>query len=370
MNMDTQIIDPKIVVPKRGYIYCTHNETYFYYGENVFKLGETGDLDKRLAGYSAYAFVPSVIKYSSDLLADSQLAEKILFHELKEYRMASNREYFNCNLQKIIDTIDYISDMFKSKSVEEIQDEYFGKSNPKKRVVHDNTIDSIVENIHTAPDDQKIKTFIESFGIDKQLVESDVIFNRIEKEIKETYGHMFACEDDIKSIMMYSNLKNRSFIERLGDDFVNKPKIFPDDYKISVLDDLHTLLGIEWFDRKLLDKLKLDGNLNRKIKIPDRLQDALINYNFLRYTGKIPTTYIDIVRVLLSKYVIFSNNVLIRNSKDNINNFSYMIGNKRKQKTLPILSEYVDMLDVVFEYEKQIKERKRELLNNINSGME
>lgn len=57
--------------------------------------------------------------------------------------------------------------------------------------------------------------------------------------------------------------------------------IYSDDNKIKQLDDLHKLLGIEWFDTNMLAKLKVEdkNKLFKKIEVPDNKFLLICNRN-------------------------------------------------------------------------------------------
>ncbi len=88
-----------------GYIYCIYNEVYKMYGENVYKLGCSKNAKKRLCAYTSYYINPCVIKHESQLIKYHNIAESILFIKLQQYRVSSNREFFNCTFEIIKETI-------------------------------------------------------------------------------------------------------------------------------------------------------------------------------------------------------------------------------------------------------------------------
>lgn len=47
---------------KKGYIYCLYNEVYQHYGKDVYKLGMTKNIKKRLTGYTTAYLYDSEIK--------------------------------------------------------------------------------------------------------------------------------------------------------------------------------------------------------------------------------------------------------------------------------------------------------------------
>ena len=167
---------------KKGYLYCMSNYMFSAHGKDVYKLGETSNIEKRMASYTTSYIYPVVVEYSTGLLEDSQLAEKILFHKLKRYRIFDNREFFKCEKTKIIEAMDEIVNLFGNKTINEIRGEYFGKT-PKRTVEKGIVFDeknigalmSAIENMDGAENSD--------FGLNK--VDSNVM---LVKYIKSTYG--------------------------------------------------------------------------------------------------------------------------------------------------------------------------------------
>ena len=88
-----------------GYLYCLYNPMFKQYGDNIYKLGRTIDLEKRTNGYRTGYIEEPVYKYVSQRkFKDSRDAEAVLFYLLKDYRIVNKREFFNHNLDAIIDT--------------------------------------------------------------------------------------------------------------------------------------------------------------------------------------------------------------------------------------------------------------------------
>ena len=98
--------------PQPGYIYCMHNEMFNFYGENVFKLGNTGDTQKRLANYTTSFIEPCKFIKFSPIYYDKKFAEKILFHYLKDYRIKTNREFFKADINIIDEAFNKVNDFF------------------------------------------------------------------------------------------------------------------------------------------------------------------------------------------------------------------------------------------------------------------
>ena len=90
---------------KPGYLYCLHNVMFNYVSPNLYKLGKSNDVTKRLASYATSFLDKCEIKYSSEQVKDYDLAEKYLFFKLNQYRNKTDREFFECELATIIETM-------------------------------------------------------------------------------------------------------------------------------------------------------------------------------------------------------------------------------------------------------------------------
>ena len=77
-----------------GYIYILWNDMYKIYGNNVFKIGRTTDIQKRINCYTTAYIKPSEIKYISIKSDNYVLAEMLIFGLLKNSRIVNNREFF------------------------------------------------------------------------------------------------------------------------------------------------------------------------------------------------------------------------------------------------------------------------------------
>ena len=56
-------------IPRKtaGYLYCLYNPAFKSFGENVYKLGRSGNLDNRLASYTTYYVEPSQFIVTSEV---------------------------------------------------------------------------------------------------------------------------------------------------------------------------------------------------------------------------------------------------------------------------------------------------------------
>ncbi len=90
-----------------GSIYCIHNRMYDVYGPNIHKLGRSINVSKRLIQHSSSYLEPCCTEYIADV-DDNVLAEKLLFKRLNAFRIIKNREFFNCELNAIVFTMEEI----------------------------------------------------------------------------------------------------------------------------------------------------------------------------------------------------------------------------------------------------------------------
>lgn len=102
-----------------GYIYCLYNPIFTHYGENVYKLGKTSNLEKRIHLFTTPYIEKSRYIITSIKLIDKNIAEQILFTELKDYRIQNNREFFNCDLELIKNTFEKIETIFRDNDTQE-----------------------------------------------------------------------------------------------------------------------------------------------------------------------------------------------------------------------------------------------------------
>ena len=91
-----------------GYIYILWNDMYKFYGDNVFKIGRTTDIQKRINCYTTVYIKPSEIKYISIKCDNYVIAEMLIFDLLKNNRIVNNREFFKINLNETIKIIEEV----------------------------------------------------------------------------------------------------------------------------------------------------------------------------------------------------------------------------------------------------------------------
>ena len=97
-----------------GYIYVLYNEVYEHYGKDVYKIGRTTNLSRRLTAYVTSYVEPSEYVYSKEA-EDMENDEQVVFKKLEEYRMSKKREFFKCELSEIKEAIDSLNGMSKEE---------------------------------------------------------------------------------------------------------------------------------------------------------------------------------------------------------------------------------------------------------------
>jgi hypothetical protein len=85
-----------------GYIYIFSNELF---DEDVYKIGKSKNVLKRLNSYTTSYIEPLKIEYISDICKNYSAIEHEVHLRLKRYRIKSNREFFKVKLETAIEII-------------------------------------------------------------------------------------------------------------------------------------------------------------------------------------------------------------------------------------------------------------------------
>lgn len=88
-----------------GYIYVLYNKLFQFYGDNVYKIGRTNNLNNRMSSYTTSYPDKSKYMFTIEVPEQSILCEAIIFKTISQYRMRKNREFFQCPLDEIIQCI-------------------------------------------------------------------------------------------------------------------------------------------------------------------------------------------------------------------------------------------------------------------------
>ena len=103
-----------------GWLYCLYNPAFEAYGETVYKIGRTNNLQRRLRDYTTGFIHPSHYTcISTREFKDSRKAEAVVHYLLRRFRVTKDREFFKLDSERIRSIIHLISDL-NDKEVTEI----------------------------------------------------------------------------------------------------------------------------------------------------------------------------------------------------------------------------------------------------------
>ena len=85
---------------EKHYLYVMHNPVFLYYGPNVYKIGYSQNVERRVLDYNTSYIDESRILYSKEV--SSKECEICLHQIMKAYRVNPKREFFDCPLSQII----------------------------------------------------------------------------------------------------------------------------------------------------------------------------------------------------------------------------------------------------------------------------
>lgn len=88
-----------------GFIYILYNPMFNFYGEHIYKIGCTYDLNSRLKSYITSYIEESSFVYTKQT-KDYENVEQQIHLLLHEFRISHKREFFNCPLDQIVRVID------------------------------------------------------------------------------------------------------------------------------------------------------------------------------------------------------------------------------------------------------------------------
>jgi hypothetical protein len=115
--------------PNAGYIYCLYNNIFNYYGDDVYKFGNSINPDQRCLQYTTSYLEPCELKKMSNKYFDKNFAETLLFHYLKDYRINGNREFFQCDKNIYEDAFEKVDIFFEKYNTSKLLFEHLLKDN-------------------------------------------------------------------------------------------------------------------------------------------------------------------------------------------------------------------------------------------------
>jgi len=140
-----------------GCVYIMYNNAFKNYGENVYKIGSTKNIEQRLKSFVTCYIENVEIKYKTEQIKNYVLIEKIVHDKLEKYRINKKREFFNYPLDEIISLIKNINLMQE----DEIKNYFINKK--KSDDIYDDEVEIIFD------DDPKENNILEE--------EVEIIFN-------------------------------------------------------------------------------------------------------------------------------------------------------------------------------------------------
>lgn len=228
-----------------GYLYCMYNEVYIFYGNNVYKLGQTNDFDIRLKGYCTPYIKPCELMYLSEKIRNKVLAENILFEILAEYRITDSREFFKCDLNIIQNAIDRVVKLFDEHTDDELyklyNNEIYNVNNIIKSAnISDVEYDVIKSKPHITPNELNLANkylMMKMFVVNLADLGEEFIVNNFNKmHVMRRYNLLF--DNNIYHKYVADNDKInviKNIIDTLGFSLNDMSiKLSKDDYYVNV----------------------------------------------------------------------------------------------------------------------------------------
>ena len=123
-----------------GYIYVMYNEMFKFYGDDIYKIGKSKDIAKRMTSYTTSYVKPVEIKFLSGLCIDYHLCEKVIFDRLCNYRISPNREFFKLNIEQMVNHIEEVVSGVNNGTITERPPKLLGNHNePSRSSISDET---------------------------------------------------------------------------------------------------------------------------------------------------------------------------------------------------------------------------------------
>ena len=88
----------------KHFIYILHNPMFLHYGPNVYKIGYSENVERRVTDYDTGYVEQSTVVFSKEV--PSKQCERKLHKMMADYRINPKREFFNCPLSRVKQLID------------------------------------------------------------------------------------------------------------------------------------------------------------------------------------------------------------------------------------------------------------------------
>ena len=103
------------IIVMDGYLFVLWTRSYEYYGENVYKIGKTKNVEERVQAFEVAYLNPVILKTISTRVKDVRLAEKLLFQKLADKRLHGNKNFFCAPMDYINEKINEVCDNDESQ---------------------------------------------------------------------------------------------------------------------------------------------------------------------------------------------------------------------------------------------------------------
>lgn len=223
--------------PTKGYLYCLFNEIFKFYGDDLYKCGNSIDTDKRLCQYTTSYPMPSEILLTSDVFFDKSFAETLLFYYLKDHKFKSNREFIKCDFNIIKDAFGKVKQFFSIYNTKQLLIDFLIKDNNFKMFFA-----KLCDKINECDISINI-TDINTYIINKNN-------NKIQK----------ICDDfNLKNnndILKYKNIFINKFIRQHYMNFVDLIEINTDNVKVCIIKKLYHEHNIDYLSLNQFNTIK------------------------------------------------------------------------------------------------------------------
>lgn len=242
----------KIKGKHEEHLYIMHNELFKYVG-NIHKIGFTINPIARLAMFNSSHIIDCKFVYTSPKLPQGEFFESLVFEILQDCRV--KREFFNCPLDDIKNTIKYIS---------------ANKNNPSALLnkYNDELIHLLYKNerafLHEFLKCKRFKALIEAPLLKRKkdfagIIQSNGLSSDQYKKVKNNKYQMKGVSNQ-NMIMKYEMVKNFG-IKRLDNDLM-----YTFENSRFAVDNLLCFLDDHNYDHLLKDELSGENLLDNKIK--------------------------------------------------------------------------------------------------------
>ncbi len=219
-----------IKMTKEGYVYILYNIAFKQYGENVYKIGCTNNIEKRINSYITGYLDKSEIKYKTEKIKNYDKIEKVVHYELKEFRIKKRREFFNCSLDTIKEYIEKVIN-YSEEKLNNIFSEMKNTSVKNESMTISKSLEIIVNQVRKIEEENQL--------LSTNLTNSNNSLNVLvkayfKKWLKEKYIYR---NELIPSTTIYENSIITEFNKELNElNVINTNEIDIKEYIIEVFD--------------------------------------------------------------------------------------------------------------------------------------